>query len=1019
MRSVVIAPLVLSLSTAGCLQKLGFDGPGDPSPGDHDPFGDATAGADHDPGIDFDLVGDLDPLLPWAAYLRINDGAPFTRDAAVTLSLACWNCSEMALADDDGCLSLGAWRPVARSLEWTLATTNGPASVSVRFRNPNGESACLTAGVIHDDTPPTPIDTVIDGDFHPSLTDSPPIYWQGGALDNGSLLYGYQYALGTTPGAGDVVPPTLVGRVALVELTGLSLTQHTRYYASVRAVDNAGNVSAWRNGDGFIADTLPPAFSIDAPSDGEPLSTATVSITGGCEVDSLLEVTYDPGLTGQTLLSCPTGAFATEALVAGGNGDRSFSIVATDAAGNETTHSRTFSWGVPLPAGMSRVDLFAGVFARSGFADAASGVDVRFNHPSGLAFDGTHLYVAEEYNHTVRRIDPASGATTLIAGSPGEEDCRDGIGSAARFARPHGVAFTSGYLWVTSGCQAIHRIELGTGQTTIVAGSTGGQTGNTDGTGLSARFNTPTRVIVDQSDSALLVIDNLGHRLRRVDLSTFAVTTVAGSPTAASGYVNATGTAAQFNQPNDIVRAGNDVFVTDTLNHAVRRVTLTDEVTTFAGKDPPAASGDVDAVGTAARFSYPFSIASDGTRLWVFEAAWGNNGVREIELGSAQVTRILGGGWSGAAVDGSFGTATTGNVLGALFAGGFLFFTDAGSHTLRKIDLTLRSVSTVAGHASPLAGDAGLRDRAGRSAQLRDPQQLLQLGSEVFFADRGNSAIRGVNLNDAQVTTLTGGNGHGYRDGGPAVAQFGCVLGLASDGARLFVADSCNCVIRQVDLATELTTTIAGTQGVCAYVNATGAAARFDQPNHLAWADGRLFVADYVNCAVRAIDTADFSVTTFAGKAPPAVCSFANGTGTAARFDQVLGLALDGAALYVSEPWVPRIRRIALTDAAVTTLAGDGTRGFADGTGAAARFNGAHGLTTDGTTLWVADRNNHAVRSIVLATGVVNTLVGDPTAGLERDGPFASARLLYPTAVLVTGQGLLVTSGGQNLRIVH
>ena len=161
------------------------------------------------------------------------------------------------------------------------------------------------------------------------------------------------------------------------------------------------------------------------------------------------------------------------------------------------------------------------------------------------------------------------------------------------------------------------------------------------------------------------------------------------------------------------------------------------------------------------------------------------------------------------------------------------------------------------------------------------------------------------------------------------------------------------------------------------------------------------------------------AVSTLAGTA--GLSGSTDGTGAAARFSGSLSITTDGTNLYVTDSGNSTIRQIVIATGAVTTLAGTAlASGSTDGTGAAARFNFPNGITTDGTNLYVVDTNNDTIRQIVIATGAVSTLAG--TAGLSgsTDGTGAAARFNGPNGMTTDGQRLfIVDSNNDTLRAMQ
>jgi sugar lactone lactonase YvrE len=174
---------------------------------------------------------------------------------------------------------------------------------------------------------------------------------------------------------------------------------------------------------------------------------------------------------------------------------------------------------------------------------------------------------------------------------------------------------------------------------------------------------------------------------------------------------------------------------------------------------------------------------------------------------------------------------------------------------------------------------------------------------------------------------------------------------------------------------------------------------------------GNLYVADTANSIIRKVVVATGAVTTFAGAGSP---GSADGSGAAARFSYPYGIASDGAGnLYVADTGNSTVRKIALSTGAVTTVVGKaGQTGSTDGIGGAARFNYPYGIASDGAgTLYVADTGNGTIRKVAIGSATVSTVLWSPGAGA------ASLDTAYGIAVLSTGD-LAITDFAQNAVLI-
>lgn len=250
------------------------------------------------------------------------------------------------------------------------------------------------------------------------------------------------------------------------------------------------------------------------------------------------------------------------------------------------------------------VTTFAGSAGLTGTADGA-GASARFSYPWGLTVDGAgNLFVCDSGNHTIRKITPA-GQVTTFAGSPGESGSVDGTGATARFSHPSSIAIdSSGNLYVTDYSNSTIRRITPTAVVTTLAG-VAGQFGFADGQGASARFNYPDGVAVDSSDN-IWVSDSNNHVIRRIS-PTGTVVTIAGTPQTA-GAQDGTGASARFSTPIGIsVGSDNALYVVDSDNYAIRRILANGLVRTIAGS--LGQQGVNDGAGSEARFVRPTAIA--------------------------------------------------------------------------------------------------------------------------------------------------------------------------------------------------------------------------------------------------------------------------------------------------------------------------------------------------------------------------------------------------------------------------
>jgi hypothetical protein len=549
----------------------------------------------------------------------------------------------------------------------------------------------------------------------------------------------------------------------------------------------------------------------------------------------------------------------------------------------------------------------------------------------------------------------------------------------------------------------------------LLAGVLGGP-GAQDGEGAAAQFYFPSGV-ASYGAGNLFVADSANNTIRKIAVATRATTTLAGSA-GVSGSADGTGAAAQFYAPRGLASDGaGNLFVVDSANNTIRKVVIaTGVVTTFAGS--AVAAGSDDGTGVAARFAYPQGVASDGAgNLFVTDAA--NYTIRKIVIATGKVTTLAGTAGAAGSDDGTGATARFNFPQGVTSDGaGNLYVTDSGNNTIRRIVIATGKVTTLAGSAPA----AGSDDGTGAKARFTAPQGITNDGAgNLFVADSVNNTIRKVVIATGAVTTLTGSAGlTGGSDGTGAKALFNGPGDVASDGAgSLIVADTNNHAIRAVVIASGAVTTLAGSASSAGRDNGPATTARFQAPIGVASdGAGNLLVADSGNHAIRKIVLATQTVSTLAGFAGKAGSD--DGTGAAALFDDPQGVASDGADnLFVADSDNHTIRRVVVATGVVTTLAGDPTTpGSDDGAGPAARFNTPLAVVCDGAgNLFVADSGNHTIRKIVIAGGTVTTLAGSAGIAGSADGMAASARFDTPSGLAVDHAGNLFVADTGNRTI--
>jgi hypothetical protein len=301
-----------------------------------------------------------------------------------------------------------------------------------------------------------------------------------------------------------------------------------------------------------------------------------------------------------------------------------------------------------------------------------------------------------------------------------------------------------------------------------------------------------------------------------------------------------------------------------------------------------------------------------------------------------------------------------------------LFIADTNHHRIVKAGLD-GSIQRTYGDGEP-----GLLDGPAQRAAFQQPQGMASAGTTLYVADTENHAIRSIDLESGVVTTLagTGEQALGAGAGGPGRSTaLSSPWDVALAGRVLYIAMAGTHQIWSLDLDRGAVAPFAGT-GREGLLDGPAAEAWFAQSSGLVLAGGHLYVADSEVSAIRDIELRSNVVTTIVGE-DLFVFGDQDGEGEAVRLQHPLGITARDGVLFIADSYNHKIKRVEPRRRAVTTWLGSGSAGRADGPGPVAAFREPGGVCAGRDGLYIADTNNHRIALADWATGTVRTVTGD------------------------------------------
>ncbi|KAF0248374.1 MAG: NHL repeat-containing protein, partial [bacterium] len=682
-----------------------------------------------------------------------------------------------------------------------------------------------------------------------------------------------------------------------------------------------------------------------------------------------------------------------------------------------------------------------------------------FNSPQGIAVDlGGNVYIADTSNHAIYVADFNKKQVRLIAGQPGIAGKADGQGRTAIFNRPTAISIQSSsnsffgaqqpiLLVADTGNNRIRAVSLdGKVKTIGPINQTSPQTSAQDISPLADsefEFNQPTSISVD-SVGNIYVVDKLGAKLITDDPKQRQIVSLAQS-------------GVSFGQAASVVVRGNQTLVLDSNaasdSEAVKVVTIGAPQFINMTQDSDRLQGGTEIIVTGKNFAPESDVIlgdtvvratiESATRLRFTVPSQQAPGVRTLsirtrggvvqrpfrvfsdplqDLTDGRITTFAGGipflGDGGDALEASLNRPEGVAIDGA----GNIFVVDSNNHRIRMID-TAGVITTVVGNGvRGFAGDGAL----GLAASLNLPKSItLDSSGNLFIADFGNSRIRRV---DAITGVITSVAGNGMRtfsgdNGAATAASLRFPQGVAVDlSGNILIADTGNSRIRRVDAITGVITTIAGNgnktigeDGGLATSTAIGAVevVAVDSSNNV------FFLASS-SSRIRRINASTQTITTVAGDGTKGFAGDGS-SATSAKLNSPEDFKLDTLGnIFIADATNSRIRRVDAKTGTITSIAGSGEFAFGGDNGLAntASLNLPKAIAVDGLgNLIISDTGNNRIRR-VNTEGVINTVAGNGTNSFTPRGSVMDTRFDYPEAMVIDDNGIIYVADTFNNRIV-
>ena|GEM_PF-293943 len=733
--------------------------------------------------------------------------------------------------------------------------------------------------------------------------------------------------------------------------------------------------------------------------------------------DIWLTVSPASGTGNQTLTYSYSANAATAARIATITvAGKSFSLTQVASNGVYTP------WG---PLGYDVIRTIAGLGPQGFSGDGGPAVSAQMAAPRGVAVDGNgNVYVADSVNHRIRKIAASTGVITTFAGTGTQGFSGDsGPATSAQLYEPSGVAVdAAGNVYIADTANnRIRMVSATTNAITTLAGTgTPGFSGDGGGA-VSANLASPLGLAVDGSGN-VYVADTFNNRIRKITAATTQISTLAGTGTPGFNGDGGPATASQLQFPIGVaVDTAGNVYVADTSNHRIRKINATTLViTTLAGTGAAGFSGD-GGPPASAQLRFPNGVAVDsGGNVYIADTE--NHRIRKITAATATIGSTAGTGTPGSS--GDFGFAVASQLSGprglTLDANGSVYIADSTNNRLRFIDYAtpLNALSSPAANVAfySAAGNVGIATTPAGAfwmAAVNVSWLTLSAASGTGAATLGYVVTENPGFSSRVAVINVNGKTHSVRQAGAELSAGVVTVGpLASSGSFNLIAPS----VPWSATSSDSWLSVAPPTGL-GYQSFTYSVAANTGPT------GRtatIFVAGKTLTVTQMASNGNYTpwglgapgfIRTIAGNG---VRGFSgdNGPATSANLADPQNLAIDAnGSVYFTDTRNNRVRKVIAGGGQIVTVAGGGTT-LGDGgpATAAAIFTPLCVTVGPDKNIYVTEIGNNRVRMINTVTGVITTVAG---------GGQSFAEGLLATQVSLNGPAGLAFDPGGNLYLAE